>query len=99
MVVRIAGTQSAKAQACVPGVATTVYTYPSLPGSGHYSDISDSVLPMETVSSADVTNSSSSIKRSSQATDWSSVEEASSVGDSIGCNPSDLSAPEAPAEV
>ena len=99
VVVRVAGTHSAKPQTCVTGVITTVYSYPSLPGSGHYSDILDSVFPMETVSSADVTNSSSSIKQSSQATDCSSVDEASCVGDSISCSPSDLSAPEAPAGV
>ena len=43
--------------------------------------------------------SSSSIKRIAHTTDWSSEDDASSAGESISCNPSDLEAPEAPVGV
>ena len=55
---------------------------PSL-GQVVYHDICESVLPIETVSSTDVTKSSSSMKTSSHATEWLSSEETSSIGNSI----------------
>ena len=61
-------------------------TFPSLVPTGER-DMFEAVLPIETVSSADVTNSSSLMKTNSQATERSSSEEVSSAGDSINGRP------------
>ena len=97
VVSHVGGTHSAKPQAhaAVCCQALTL-NYSLLAGSGQYSEESVSVLPMETVSSADVTRSSSSMKCKAHATDWLSSNETSVTGDPINCRPRDRRVPAAP---
>ena len=67
-----------------------------LPGPCQCSDESEPVLPIDTVSSADVTRSSSSMKCKAHATDWLLSEDVSVTGDSISSSPRDLRVPAAP---
>ena len=67
MVSHVVGTHSAKPQAHAAVCSQAVTLNYSLPGSGQYSEESVSVLPMETVSSANVTRSSSSMSCSACA--------------------------------
>ena len=70
----------------------TVLTYTGSggpPGPCQCSDESEPVLPIDTVSSADVTRSSSSMKCNTHATEWLLSEDVSVTGDSISSSPRD----------